>query len=357
MIGSLVIGLVLGAGFLALALWGVPMDDLGRALAQMRWSYLVHLAVAFALQYGLRAWRQLVLVRPLAPATTFRTQLSITMVGFFCVNTFPVRLGEAVRPYLLYERDGVPLGAGFGLVFVERVMDLVALFAVLIAVVLMADVPDRSFELMGRSFSLAELGRLTAFAVLVPALAIVLGMAVLGRTAVRIGERVADSFEARFGPKSLPSRLARFATRFATSFVEAVHSLRSPARLAAAVLLTTGLFLAMGLQMWFLSVAFELDDQIGFGAGLGVLAITMLGIALPAPPGFAGVFEAAARGGLALFGVSGEALAGRALAFALVMHWWPFLLLAASGGFFLWRDRIGFGRLFRFARGGASSPG
>jgi len=49
--------------------------------------------------------------------------------------------------------------------------------------------------------------------------------------------------------------------------------------------------------------------------------------------------------------VRGEALAGRALALALVMHWWPFLLLAAGAAWFLWRDRIGLGRLFRFARG------
>jgi uncharacterized protein (TIRG00374 family) len=354
-IRSLVLGLAVGAVFLALALWGVPLGELRVAFAQMKWIYLLYLVLVFALQYAIRAWRQLVLVRTLAPATSFRTQASILMIGFFCVNAFPARLGEAVRPYLWFERDGVPLGAGFGIVFLERILDLVALFAVLLAVIALVHVPDRRLELAGRSLSLVELGRGTAIAVLVPALMVLIGLAVLGPTALRIGARIGAALEARVRAPVV-HRLVRFGLRFTESFVEGVRVLRSPARLAGVALLTAALFLSMGLMMWLLARAFELEDLLGFGAGMGVLTITMLGIALPAPPGFAGVFEAAARGGLALFGVQGEALAGRALAYALVFHWWQFLLLAASGGYFLWRDRIGLGRLFRFARGGSSAP-
>jgi uncharacterized membrane protein YbhN (UPF0104 family) len=207
-------------------------------------------------------------------------------------------------------------------------------------------------ELAGRSLSLLELGRGTAVAVLVPALALVGGLAVLGPTALRIGERAAAALEARVRVPSV-HRLARFALRFAESFVDGIRTLRSPARLLTLAGLTAALFASMGAMMVFLARAFQLEGVIGFGEGLGVLVITMLGIALPAPPGFAGVFEAAARGGLALFGVHD---AGRALAFALLFHWFPLLLLVASGGWFLWRDRIGLGRLFRFARGGSGAP-
>jgi uncharacterized protein (TIRG00374 family) len=352
-IRSLVLGLVVGAVFLALALWGVPLGELRVAFSQMKWIYLLYLVGAFVLQYGLRAWRQLVMVRTLAPATTFREQLSILMVGFFCVNTFPARLGEAVRPYLYHERNGIPLGAGFGLVFAERVIDLVGLFLTLLGVILLVDVPDRSFSLAGRSFSLVELGRATALAVLVPALGLLGGLAFLGPTALRLGERVAAAIEARVRAPVV-HRLLRLAMRFVQSFVEGVRTLRSPRRLAGVAALTAMLFWSMGLTMVLLARAFGLEDRIHFGEGMGVLAITMLGIALPAPPGFAGVFEAATRAGLALFGVEGEALAGRALAYALVFHWWQFLLMAASGGYFLWRDQIGLGRLFRFARGGSA---
>jgi hypothetical protein len=354
-IRGLVLGLALGAAFLALALWGVPLDALRGAFAQMEWVHLLPVMVAWAAQYLLRAWRQLLMVRSLAPATTYRDQLSITMVGFFCVNTFPMRLGEAVRPYLLYERDGVPLGAGFGVIFTERVLDLVALFVTLLCVIAWVDVPDRRLELAGQSLSLVELGRGTAIAVLVPALAVLIALALLGPAALRQGERIAAAVEARLRARAV-HRFARFALRFAESFVEGVRTLRGPGRLAAVAALTAALFASTGLMMLSLAHAFQLESALGYGEGMGVLAVTMLGIALPAPPGFAGVFEAAARGGLALFGVGGEEQAGRALAYALVFHWWPFLLLVASGGYFLWRDRIGLGRLFRFARGGGSAP-
>jgi uncharacterized membrane protein YbhN (UPF0104 family) len=102
---------------------------------------------------------------------------------------------------------------------------------------------------------------------------------------------------------------------------------------------------------WACARSFHFEAWIGFGEAAGVLCITMLGIALPAPPGFAGVFEAAVRAALAVFGVGGEAHSAAALAFALVFHWGPYLLLSAWAGYYLWRDRIGLGRVFRFARG------
>src|SRR5262249_53624135 len=191
-----------------------------------------HLAVAFAMQYGLRAWRQLVLVRTQAPATSYRTQLGILMIGFFCVNTFPARLGEAVRPYLFHEKDGVPLGAGFGLVFVERPLDVVALFIPVLAVLLWVDVPDRRIEMLGRSVSLVELGRGAALVVLPPALLVLVVLAVLGPAALRLGERVVSAVEARVHSTAL-RRGARFALRFDESFVEGVAAFRRGPRPAA----------------------------------------------------------------------------------------------------------------------------
>jgi uncharacterized protein (TIRG00374 family) len=354
-IRSLVLGLAVGALFLALALWGVPLDELGRAFAQMHSIYLLHLVAAFALQYALRAWRQLVLVRTQVPGTSYRTQLGILMIGFFCVNSFPARLGEAVRPYLWYEKEGVSLGAGFGLVFVERVLDVVALFLTVLGVLLWVHVPDRHIELLGRSVSLLELGRGAALTVLPPVLLALVGLAAFGPAALRLGERAVAAVEARVRARAL-QRFARFALGFAESFVEGVAALRSARRLALLGAQTAAIFASMGLTMVYLARAFGLESTIGFGAGMGVLAVTMLGIALPAPPGFAGVFEAAARGGLALFGVQGGELGARALAYALLFHWWQFLLMAAAAGFFLWRDQVGLGRLFRFARGPASGP-
>jgi len=347
---NLALGLMMGALFFGLALWGVPLAALGDAFGQMRWAYLVPIAATVVLQYLLRTWRQQLLLRPFAPGLGFRQHLSIVVVGFFCVNLFPARLGEGVRPLLFHDRAGVPLGAGFAVVLVERVFDLVAILSTLLAVAMWVELPAREIELAGQTRSLAELGRTVAIALLVPLLAGLLGLALLGPLALRIGTRVSAWFETRIDVPVLQRGVAGL-LRFATAFVEGLRSLRSPGRLVALLFLTALLFLSMGLMMSALTRAFGLEDRLGFGAGMAVLSITMLGIALPAPPGFAGVFEASARAALAIFGVGGAALAGRALAYALVFHWWPLLLLSGAAGFFLWRDRIGLGRLFRFVRG------
>jgi uncharacterized protein (TIRG00374 family) len=347
---TLVVGLVVGGLFLGLALWGVPLAALRDAFARMHWVYGLHLAAVVLVQYALRAARQQVMLRPVAPALGFRDHLAIVAVGFFCVNVFPARLGEAVRPLLFAERAGVPLGAGFALVLVERVLDLTALLLCLLGALAWVELPDRTIEIAGRSLVAADLVRSGVSAVLVPVLVALLGLAVLGPAALRLGERVARALEARIAAPLL-HRLLRGLLRFGAAFVEGLHGLRSPARLSAVVGLTALLFVSMGLMVSAVAHAFDLADQIGFVPGMAVVSITMLGIALPAPPGFAGVFEASARAGLALFGVRGEEMAGVSLAFALVLHWWPFLVLCGLAGFFLWRDGLGIGRLFRFARG------
>ena len=352
MIKGLVIGLVVGALFLGLALWGVPLDQVGDAIADVDAVWLVAAAALWAGQYVLRAWRQLLLVQPLAPQTTYRTQLAITLVGFFCVNTFPARLGEVVRPYLMYERDQVPIGAGLGIVFVERIIDFVGLLIAMLLVVFFADVPDRSIELFGNSFSVVEWARGTAAVALPPLVLGIIGLAAFGKRALALAERIVVAIEARVAVPFV-RRVLRGLLAFAGSFVDGVAGLREPRRMLLIVLFTAVLFVAMAAFTWTLACAFHFQQWIGPGEAMGVLGITMLGIALPAPPGFAGVFEAAVRAALAVFGVAGEDLAARALAFALVFHWGPYLLLAIWAGFYVWRDKIGLGRLFRFARGGS----
>jgi uncharacterized protein (TIRG00374 family) len=347
---TVALGLVVGGLFLGLALWGVPLAALRDAFAQMHGVYLFHVAAAVVVQYLLRAARQQVMLHPLAPGLGFRDHLSINVVGFFCVNVFPARLGEAVRPLLFSDRAGVPLGAGFAMVLVERVFDLIALLVGLLVALAWMELPDRTIEIAGRSVAVADLARSAASVVLAPVLGGLLALALLGPAALRLGERIATALAARLEAPLL-HRLLRGLLGFGAAFVEGLRGLRSPVRLAAVIVLTALLFGVMGGMMSALAHAFGLEGRIGFAPGFAVLAITMLGIALPAPPGFAGVFEASARAGLALFGVRGEELAGTSLAFALVFHWWPFLLLCALAGFFLWRDRIGIGRLFRFARG------
>ena len=335
------LGLTIGGAALALALWGVPLDEVGAALAQAEPRWLLAMAAVFLLQQALRAWRQLLLLRTVAPQLRYRTSLSVLCISFFFINTLPARLGEAVRPLLLYERDRVPVGAGIALVFVERVVDLLSVFVMLALVAFFVDVPNARVDLGGTEVDFLALGRNLATWALP---AIVLGTAAL----VMAGPRLLEAARPLARLPGLPGRLAGLALGLGGGFVAGLSALRSPVLLVQVVLLTAVTWGMSATMYPLLARAFGLGEIIDLGAGLAILSITMLGMIVPSAPGFAGTFEAFFRAALALFGVAGEGAApgsdlsldAVAVAFALTFHWWQYGVQAATAVWFLAVDRI-----------------
>ena len=97
-----------------------------------------------------------------------------------------------------------------------------------------------------------------------------------------------------------------------------------------------------------LAYGLGIEEFVDYAAGMGLLGVTMLGMALPAAPGFAGTYEAAVRAGLALYGVvgaepltpGGPTLNAIAVAYALVMHWWMNFVQSVTAIYFLVVDRV-----------------
>jgi len=348
---QLVIGLIVGAVALALALWGVPLRSVGQALAGASLPWLVVVAVIFTWQQVMRAWRQLLIIRAIRPGSTLRTNLSILCISFLAINTLPARLGEVVRPLLLLDREEIPLGTGFAVVFLERVVDLVATLAMLLLVAwlvpLPPDLPAADWLAVGRGVA----GGLVAVA-----LVGVLVLLLFGRRLVVLLTPLSER-----GPR-LWRTASSLLLAFSGTFIRGLDALRSPARLLGIAVLTA---LTWGGSVWMYPAAAEalgLHGLVGYGEGLGILSLTMIGGVIPAPPGMAGTYEAFMRAGLAVFGVAGDApppagsaptLDAAAVAFALTMHWWVYAVQAATAAWFLAVDRVDLRRLLRLARSGA----
>lgn len=336
---QIMVGLIFGAVFLALALWGVPLSELGDAFERLELWVLAPLAVLFMIQQLLRAWRQQVIVQSIKPDAGFMEQFGILCMSFFCINTFPARLGEFVRPTLLLEKSGVPLGAGFGVVFLERVLDLASALVMVLCVAWFVDVPPVPLTIFDTDVELVELGRNVASGLLPPLLGLLVALVVFKRQALALLAWLVVKAEAAL-PFEWVGRLGRLGLGFAEHFVDGLEAVRDPGRLALLVLLTAATWGMTGTLYVVLAHGLGLEHIIGYGEGIAVLAITMLGIAIPAPPGMAGVYEAFVRGALALFGVVGGELDGVALAYALVIHWWIYAVQAASAAWFFSRDGV-----------------
>jgi glycosyltransferase 2 family protein len=333
------LGLLFGGGCLALALWGVPLRAVAGALSEADPAWLLPVALLFLVQQTLRAWRQALILQARHPNHQFRTSLSVLCIGFLFINILPARIGEVVRPLLLLEREGIPMGAGFGAVFLERAIDLCAMFVMIALVAWLVPVPARTLVVSGVEVDWIRLGRMAAGSAMPVLLGGLLVVVLGGRPLVK---RL-SAMCARGGPRL--QRLASPILRFGLSFVEGLDAVRQPGRLASILALTAATWSLTGFMYPALAHAFGIEDLLGFGEGVGVLAITMAGMAVPAAPGFAGTYEAFVRGALALFDVAGPNLDAKAVAYALTMHWWLFLVQASTAVFFLAVDRVDVRRL------------
>lgn len=354
----LALGLAVAALALALALWGVPLAEVGAAISSARWPGLLAVAAIFLGQQGLRALRQKLILDAAAAPLPYREHLSVLCVGFLAINTLPGRIGEVVRPLLLLERHGLPMGAGFALVFVERSVDLFATLCMIAAAATLLPPPPGLLDLAPGSAEAIQTARRVAWLAL-PALAIGFATVLLGGR--RLLDRVLPLLDR--GPARWRSLLLRL-TGFAHNFLDGLQGLRRPALLVQVLGLTAFTWVA---SIWMFPLAawsFGFGSLVGYAEGVGLLAVSMLGGVIPGAPGAVGTYEAALRGGLMLYGISGpqpvpegaSSMDAAAVAFALTLHWWVYLVQASTAIWFLVVDRIDPRALVRRAREALRAP-
>ena len=101
-------------------------------LASLRGMDPFWLSISLALMlaaYLIRALRWLVMLRPLSREANFWDTLSATCIGFTAVVFFG-RAGEAVRPYLISKKAGVPFSGQIAVWLVERILDLLMIIVI-----------------------------------------------------------------------------------------------------------------------------------------------------------------------------------------------------------------------------------
>ena len=316
---------------LAIALFGWFLSHANLAgvwteVKRARVDLLVAGFFAVILTYVIRAWRWQYLLHPIGP-TRFRTAFRTTVIGFAALGVLPARAGDVLRPYLLARQEGLMVSATLATIVMERVLDLIAVLALLALYVWgIADATTLPPALLrGIEVSAAVAGLV--------AIALMGVMWVLATHPERIGGFVFTA--ARVLPHAVADRLAGLARTFSGGFAVA----REPRALAAAVAWSFPLWLAIAAEAWLVTIAFGI--AMPFPGTFLLQALLVIGVAVPTPGAVGSYHEAYRIGVTTFFGAPEDT----AVAAAIVTHAVSYFPVVLTGIVFMAQDGLSFGRI------------
>jgi uncharacterized protein (TIRG00374 family) len=249
-----------------LALRTVPVDKLASALSQANYLWLAPTLLLQFLSTLLRAERWRVLLNR---RVTLVESFWAYSVGFVFTNIFPFRLGEPARIAVLAGQRRLPVVEVAATVGVERLLDIISVVVILLAVLPFMSIPSEVIQ--------AE---------------ILFGAgAITGLSVIFILVKSSDQSEA-FLRRQLGAILPTYADAIMARWVELVRG--------AAVLTHRSIGLqAIGwsIAAWLCSIGIQWTIMRAFQPTAGLLeaafmvAALALAIAVPAGPGFIGVYQ------------------------------------------------------------------
>ena len=316
---------LLALATLALVAWFLRQADFAKVWHEIRSARLDALGMTLIMTgatYVLRAYRWQFLLRPIGP-TRFREVFRTTVIGFAANTVLPARVGEVVRPYLLARRERLSVTATFATIILERLLDLVTVVLLLGVFVTVytpvAPVNDTVYKAVKTGGLLAAAGAVAALVVI----------ALLSSRPAAVG-RVTERLSGL-----LPARIAARLGHMAHMFVEGLAITRDPVRLGEALAWSVPLWLSIAAGIWFVTVAFHMT--MPFIGSFLVLALLVVGVAVPTPGAVGGFHEAFRIAATAFFGADND----RAVGAAIVLHACSFLPVTILGAVFVVQDGIG----------------
>jgi uncharacterized protein (TIRG00374 family) len=311
------LGILLSAVFGMITLSQVDLHHLVAALRSAHYPLLVLATVLQVSTLFVRAWRWQYLLEPIQPMRLLPL-LSATAVGFLANMVLPAHAGEVVRAYVLSRREKVSAMTVLTTIVVERVMDIVTVLAVFLVVLVFANLQRDLIQVTAHL-------RTVGYVCLLVGVGLASSLWFFRSQVARLLQKLSDS---------LPQQWQHRLWTTWTSFVLGLQGFRRGRYVVAMFVLSFLLWSMVACSNVCVFYAFGL--RLPLLAAFLVLGMQILGVAIPAAPGFIGTYHAAVVAGLAIFEITTEL----ALSMAIVMHatfFFPFLLV---GLIFLWRESL-----------------
>jgi len=218
-----------------------------------------------ALHMTLRAWRWGVLLSPVKKGIPFRSLVSLTLVKYV-INVVPPRLGEVAASVLLAKKERISSASVIAASLFERVLDTLAVLVLFaLYLVFLAD----------RYVPGTQRGR-EVFETIRHATVIGLGAMAVAAAALMLILR----------SRRWHDRVPRVIARHLFSFLDGLRAMQSRSAVVETILLSLLIWLVISTQLWCLIRAYL--EVFPFAGTLLIVAVTIVGVAIPTPGGIGG---------------------------------------------------------------------
>jgi uncharacterized protein (TIRG00374 family) len=315
------VGVLISALFIWLALRGLRIDEVLKAIEQANYTWLIPGITVYFVGVLVRSWRWQYLLDPIKEIP-MRVMFPTTIIGYMGNNIYPARAGEVLRAIILKRKEGVAISATLATIIVERIFDGVVMLGFVFI-----NLPELA-KLTGSSGFLGNIQQAAVIgaAVFLGALTVFLLAAMFPRRTEKIG--------AWFIFRLIPQKYQQSILNLMNSFLEGLASLRSPFNILMIFFTTVIIWLLETVKYWFVMHAFNFS--VSFFALMLMNGIVNLATTIPSAPGYIGTFDAPGIAVLTAYGVDLSTAAG----YTLVLHvalWLPITLL---GVYLLAREGI-----------------
>jgi glycosyltransferase 2 family protein len=321
---QLLVGIIISALLIYLSLRGIDFDGVLQGFKSIDVAYASGAVVIIVLMQVIRSIRWGVILSPIHKVGPFDL-FSVTSVGFLAIVSLPARLGEFARPYLITKKAPIRMSSALATIFIERVFDSLTVFFIFTVTMVMTPLPP--------------------WLIRSSALFIVLTLGILGFMIFMLFKR--ETCLKLLGPLicRLPDRHAEKADRLLHQFIDGFGMMAEPRLLAQVALLSFAFWIIDGIAIYLMFLSFHLT--LPFIAAFVLMVILMIGIAIPAGPGFVGNWHFFCILGLTIYGIPKT----EALSFAIIYHFLSIGIVVLLGLLFLPANRFSLSDLKAVGRG------
>ena len=310
---QIALGAAVSGIFLYFAFRDVDLAAVWRQMRAANYMWLGGAALACAYSNWARAQRwRLFFSRgeALSQPALFRA----TMIGIAANNVIPLRVGEALRAYVLSRSQGIAFATGFTTVMLERIFDLLIVLLFVAFTLAVVPIPANATTQVRAAAQLVT---------------IVVVIAILGVFLLLFQRSLVTAWLERL-LKLLPARLGDSARHLLYAFLAGLAALTDPRKLFVLFAYSLWVWIWFAAVFWFGAKSLALDSAYGLPivqASIAGVALVAIFIMIPAAPGFVGTYQAGCILALGIFGIPRE----ESLSFSLLVHAVQFVTVNVIG--------------------------